>query len=36
LMLVHTATGIAAFGWPAPDALAYLVHLSNNLWLALF
>ena len=36
LMFVHAATGLSAFGWPAHDALAYLVHLSNNLSLALF
>ena len=36
LMFVHAATGLSAFGWPAPDALAYLVHLSNNFSLALF
>ncbi|HYX40578.1 MAG TPA: DUF5658 family protein [Pyrinomonadaceae bacterium] len=36
LMFVHAATGLSAFGLPAPDALAYLVHLSNNLTLALF
>jgi hypothetical protein len=35
LMFVHAATGLSAFG-DAPDALAYLVNLSNNLSLALF
>lgn len=35
LMFVHAATGFSAFG-NVPDALAYLVNLSNNLSLALF
>lgn len=35
LMFVHAATGLSAVG-NAPDALAYLVNLSNNLSLALF
>src|SRR5215210_4566256 len=36
LMFIHAATGLSAFGWHAPDALAYLMRVSNNLLLALF
>lgn len=36
LMFVHAATGLSAYGWPTPDALAQLAHLSNNVSLILF
>ncbi|HEX8072607.1 MAG TPA: DUF5658 family protein [Pyrinomonadaceae bacterium] len=36
LMFVHAATGLSAAGAPVPDALAYIVRLSNDLSLAIF
>jgi hypothetical protein len=35
-MFVHAATGLSAAGAPVPDALAYIVRLSNDLSLAIF
>jgi hypothetical protein len=36
LMFVHAATGLSAVGAPVPEALAYIMRLSDDLSFALF
>jgi hypothetical protein len=32
LMLVHAATGAAALGWHAPEAMAFVLHLPSKVY----